>query len=95
MNRKHYKLIIGLFSVYTSFFFLIASRFIYTLEYPLIKKGQFGDFSLWMGHIPFAIKIAIYIPLIIGIAFIISYYLQFKKEKEKAQSNSKQEFGDD
>ncbi len=75
------KLIIGLASIYASFTFLIASRFLYYLEFPEYDRLQVSDFSIWMSHIPFMILLVIYVPLIIGICFLISYIKDKRKQK--------------
>ncbi|MCL1913368.1 MAG: hypothetical protein FWG10_05745 [Eubacteriaceae bacterium] len=66
-------------SLYVSLFFLVISRFIYNIEDPAIVKGQDGDFFLWMSRLPFAIILAITIPLIVSIVYLRLYVVQTKE----------------
>ena len=83
------RLIMSIVSLYTSFAFLVASRFLYNMEAPTITKMQAGDFHLWMGHTPFAIKCAILIPLVISIILIIPI---IKKNNKAIKARIKEEF---
>lgn len=72
---KNYR-IFAVCSIYVSFFFLFMSRHLYNLEQPSITKLQSSDFTLWMQFTPFMLKIAILMPLVIGVGILIRSFLK-------------------